>query len=388
VTRLERELALERAARAAAEDASRLKDQFIAALSHELRAPIAAMLLWEKVLRDDTANRALHAQALDAIHSSAVAQSRLVGDLLDVSRAISGKLYVDLRPIDIERVVDEALAAIAPAARLKRIELSRRGAPVAIDVRADDARLHQVLDNLLSNAVKFTEAGGRVAVAVTSDERSIAIEILDSGCGIAPEFLPRLFDPFSQTDDSLSRESGGLGLGLAISKQLIALHHGTIAATSDGLGKGASFVIRLPIAEQRQKPAIEHPARVPKLDRIRVLVVDDDHRVCDALALLLERAGAVVETAASAETAREQITRHVPEALVCDIAMPGEDGYNFIRRLRETGCWIPAIAITAHARESDAQHAVAAGFDVHLAKPIDFERLVRNIDTLVAVTRA
>ncbi len=383
VTKPALELATERAGRIAAEEANRLKDQFIAALSHELRAPVAAMLLWEKVLRDSTVTDALREQAIEAIHHSAIAQSRLVGDLLDVSRAISGKLYIDLRPVDLECVLGEALGAIAPAALAKNIAIARRGPRAAADILADDVRLRQVFDNLLSNAVKFSEPGGAVAVVVTSGERSIAIEITDDGRGIAPEFLPLLFEPFSQIDDLRVRGSGGLGLGLSITRQLIALHGGTIEATSPGLGCGSSFVVRFPIAgERRESPTTG--ARPPaRLDQVHVLIVDDDPRVRDALALLLVRAGAVVETAASAAQARDQVSRHMPQVIVCDIAMPVEDGYSFIRRLRETGCFVPAVAVTAHARDVDVKHAVAAGFDAHFAKPIDVERLVTQLGTLV-----
>jgi hypothetical protein len=383
-------LARERAARGAAEQASRHKDQFLASLSHELRTPLTTMLLWEQVLRDETATAALRAQALEAIHQSALAQSRMVGDLLDVSRAINGKLRVDLRPLDIKRVLREALEAIAPAALAKQITLDRRGPPVVAEVQGDDTRLRQVLDNLLANAVKFTEPGGRITVAVACQDRSIAIDITDTGRGIAPELLPRVFEPFSQLDDSLPRGDSGLGLGLAIAKQLVALHGGELTAASAGPGHGATFTVKLPLAADRERagsPSIEH-ARRPMLDRLRVLVVDDDQRVRDALALLLERAGAVVETAESAAAARERVALRAPEALVCDIAMPGEDGNSFIRDLRASGRDIPAIALTAYAMESDVEKALAAGFDLHVAKPVDIEHLVAEIGELVAARRA
>jgi len=382
-------LARERAARADAEQANRLKDQFLAAVSHELRAPLTTMLLWEKVLQDEAADVALHAQALDAIHQSALSQSRLVGDLLDVSRAISGKLHIDLRPLDLERVLRAALEAIAPTALAKRIVLDRRGARIVAEVQADEARLRQVLDNLLANAVKFTEPGGRVTVAVERQEQTIAIAIEDSGRGIAPEFLPRVFEPFLQLDDSSTRGDGGLGLGLAIVKQLVALHHGELTASSAGTGRGATFTVKLPVADERRAGApAGRVARGPALPHVRVLVIDDDPRVRDALALLLDRAGAVVDTAESAEVARIRIALQAPEALVCDIAMPGEDGNSFLRQLRASGRDIPAIALTAYAMESDVERALAAGFDVHVAKPVDFELLVGHIGELVAARRA
>jgi CheY-like chemotaxis protein/anti-sigma regulatory factor (Ser/Thr protein kinase) len=311
-----------------------------------------------------------------------------VDDLLDVSRAISGKLHVDLSPLDPERVLRAALEAIAPAARAKQIVLDRRGAQVVAELQADEARLRQVLDNLLANAVKFTEPGGRITVAVARRDRTIAIDIEDSGRGIAPERLPHLFEPFSQLEDPLVHLNDGLGLGLAIAMQLVVLHHGELTAASAGLGRGATFTLRLPIADERRARApSEVTARRSMLAGIRLLVVDDELRVRDALALLLERAGAVVDKAESAEAARARIEHHAPDALVCDIAMPGEDGNSFIRGLRASGRAIPAIALSAHAMEADAVRARAAGFDLHVAKPIDFERLVQNIGDLITDRR-
>jgi signal transduction histidine kinase/ActR/RegA family two-component response regulator len=378
----------ERAARADAELANRLKDQFLAAVSHELRAPLTTMLLWEKVLTDGTADPALRARALEAIRESALSQSHLVGDLLDVSRAISGKLFVDLRPIDLEAVVTAALAGIVNPARDKDLKVSRLGNVVAGDVLGDAVRLRQVLDNLLSNAVKFTEPAGSITITVERKSRSVTIEVADTGRGIAPDFLSRLFEPFSQTEDSLTRRSGGLGLGLTIAKQLVELHHGTLIASSPGLGRGATFTISLPLAVRRIPSPPLGVSRPPALDTVRVLVIDDDRRVRDALALLLRRAGAAVLSADSAENARAQISDSAPDVIVCDIAMPGEDGYHFIEQLRRTSVVIPAIALTAHATEADARRARAAGFDVHLAKPIDFERLVATIDRLIVTHRA
>jgi signal transduction histidine kinase/CheY-like chemotaxis protein len=382
-------LAREHRALADAERASRLRDQFLAAVSHELRAPLSALLLWEKVLRDETADAALRAQALEAIHQSAVAQSRLVNDLLDISRAINGKLHLDLRPLDIERVLREALEALAPAARAKQISLEHRGTWTATEIQGDGARLRQVLDNLLGNAVKFTGPGGRITVEIARGDRAISIDIEDNGRGIAPESLPHLFEPFTQLDDSLTRVTGGLGLGLSIAKQIVMLHHGELTARSAGPGRGATFTVRLPIHARRSRTQTDDlPHRPTLAGQIRILVIDDDRRVRSALALLLEGAGAVVDTAESAESARARIARRPPDVLVCDIAMPDEDGHTFIRGLRASGQAFPAIALTAHAMEADARRALAAGFDLHLAKPVDFERLVEKIDALVAARRA
>jgi signal transduction histidine kinase/CheY-like chemotaxis protein len=380
-------LVRERAARADAETANRLKDQFLSAVSHELRAPITTMMLWQSVLRDDGADAALRTKALDTICQSALAQSRLVGDLLDLARAIAGTLHVDLRPVEVEHVVRGALDAIAPVALAKQIEVARRGAVTGAQVQGDAVRLHQVLVTVLSNAVELTDPGGRVTIEVSRRGRSIAIEVEDTGLGIEAEFLPRMFEPFSQIDASSTR--GVLGVGLAMVKQLVELHHGTIAASSAGPGRGTTFVIVLPAsAARRTATRARATASTPRLDRMRVLVIDDDPRVREALALLLDRAGAVVDTAASAEMARERIASGGPEALVCDIAMPVEDGYSFIRELRAAGSDLAAIALTAYATESDVERSLAAGFDRHLAKPIDFERLVTNIDELVVARRA
>jgi CheY-like chemotaxis protein/anti-sigma regulatory factor (Ser/Thr protein kinase) len=260
---------------------------------------------------------------------------------------------------------------------------------VAGEVLGDGARLRQVLDNLLTNAVKFTAPGGRVTVGVAREARSIVITVDDSGRGIAPESLARLFEPFTQTDVSPTRANDGLGLGLAIAKQIVALHHGELTAASAGPGRGTTFTLRLPLTGARR--AVSPAAGVaypPTLEAIRVLIVDDDRRVRSALALLLQRLGAVIDTAESAPAARAQIEAHAPDIILCDIAMPGEDGHRLIRGLRASGSQIPAIALTAYAMESDAESARASGFDLHVAKPIDFERMVVTIAALVAGRRS
>jgi CheY-like chemotaxis protein len=358
-----------------------MKDQFLAAVSHELRSPITTMLLWERILRDPSSSAALHTTAIDAIHQSAETQARLVGDLLDVSRAISGKLHIDLTAVDIDGVLVDAIAAITPIAVAKGVVIERHPGASVGAVLGDRTRVRQILDNLLTNAVKFTEAPGHVLVAASRDTDSVTIDIADSGRGITADFLPKIFELFSQSDDALTRHAGGLGLGLAISRQLATLHQGTLTARSLGADRGSTFTLTLPSS---QRPAIvQAPSTSQALTRIRVLVVDDDPRVRDALALLLDRAGAVVDTADSAANARVRIAREAPHALVCDLAMPDEDGYSLLRELRAGGSTIPAIALTAHASLADIQRARAAGFEVHLAKPVDFAKLVENIDQLV-----
>jgi signal transduction histidine kinase/ActR/RegA family two-component response regulator len=371
-------------ARAEAERANQLKDVFLAAVSHELRAPLTTMLLWEKVLRESFEDEASRSQALDAIHQSAVAQARLVADLLDFARGISGKLYLDIREVDLGKLVSDAVDAARPHAAAKSILLVHRAPPLAEVVHADATRLRQIIDNLLSNAVKFTDSRGTVTVAVARRRQSITIEIEDTGRGLAPKLLTRIFEPFAQADDSLTRREGGLGLGLTISKQLTELHRGTLTASSAGLGQGAKFTVTLPAAGTSRSPSPPLGVkRARRLDGARVLVVDDDAEVRKALAVLLGRVGAIVETAESADAARAQIAALDPQALVCDIAMPGEDGYTFVRTLRAAGSTIPSIALTAFATELDTQRAIDAGFDVHLTKPISLDRLVEALSDLL-----
>jgi signal transduction histidine kinase/ActR/RegA family two-component response regulator len=373
-----------RAARVDAEQAHRVKDQVLAAVSHELRAPVTTMMLWERVLRDPMADAAARVQALDAIQQSALAQSRIVADLLDMARAISGKLYVDFRNVEVGRVVGDAVEAALPAALAKRISLTHDGSALNSEISGDASRLRQVMDNLLSNAIKFTEPGGRVAVTIQRKGRIVSITVEDNGRGIPTGELTRIFEPFSQGSDIISRREGGLGLGLAIAKQIVELHHGTLTAFSEGPKKGARLLLTLPTAGQRRAPS--PPAGVVAtraLKSVRVLVIDDDERVRNALALLLDRAGAIVDRADSAGAAREQMSRRTPQVIVCDIAMPDEDGYEFIRALRAAGNKIPAIALTAYATQADAQQAVSAGFDLHVAKPVDFQRLVASLSHVI-----
>ena len=381
-------LAQARSARADADTANRIKEEFLAAVSHELRAPLTTMLLWERVLRENGSDEASRLKALDAIHQSAVAQARLVADLLDFARGISGKLFLDIRFVDLASVAQEAVDAARPLAVAKSIDLGFTASPFAGEVHADATRLRQVLDNLLSNAIKFTPLGGRVVVEVSRHGRFVTLSVTDSGRGIAPELLSRVFEPFSQGDDALSHREGGLGLGLTISKQLVELHRGTLVAASEGTGKGATLTLSLPAAGTPRAPTPPvGMRRTPKLDGARVLVVDDDDHVRTALALLLGRVGAIVDTAESAAMGHARMVAAEPHVLICDIGMPDEDGYCFVRSLRAAGCKIPSIALTAYATHSDAQRALDAGFDVHLAKPISVERLVETLSELLANRR-
>ncbi len=375
-----------------AENANRAKDNFLATVSHELRAPVTTIMLWEKVLRDHIEDIKLRNRALDAIRDSASAQSRLVGDLLDISRAISGKLRLERRRIPVENVLAAAVDAALPAANAKQIEITTRYRPRIGRVMADAARLRQVFDNLLSNAVKFTPPGGRIHVSVDRERGNVVIAISDTGRGIEEPFLRRLFTPFVQDEEVLTRSEGGLGLGLAIANQLVALHDGTLGAASDGHGKGSTFTVTLPIANRRAITPLPStpPPKASRLDGVRILLIDDEPRVREALKVLLARVGADVHAAGSAQEARDLLEHTAIDVLICDISMPGEDGYTFIRTLRSTrgnAQNLPAIALTAYASERDRERAAAAGFDAHLAKPIQLTGLAAAIDHLLSARR-
>ncbi len=385
-------LAREQLARAEAEDANRLKDQFLATVSHELRAPLTTLLLWERVLREEIDNPTMRAKALEAIRQSAQAQSRLVGDLLDVSRAISGKLHVDLRSLDLGRLLGNVLDKVAPRAEAKSITVVRRIEAGPRGVVGDASRLEQVFENLVSNAVKFTDHGGKIVVETRVTDRDVVIAVRDTGRGITPSFLPRVFEPFSQAEGAFTRIEGGLGLGLAIAKQLVDLHYGSISAASEGPGQGATFTVTLPLTRSRRAATPTPPAArgALQLHDVHVLVVDDDARIRDALSMFLTRAGARVRTAGSVAAAHTAIAHEPPDVVVCDIAMPGEDGYAFVRGVRATGSIVAdlvVIALTAHASPDDAQRVIAAGFDLHLAKPVRPEQLIASINEVLASQR-
>ena len=375
-----------------AEIAHRAKDNFLATVSHELRAPVTTIMLWETVLREHIDDLSLRARALDAIRDSASAQSRLVGDLLDISRAISGKLRLDRRRMMIDGVLRAAVEAALPAGTAKQITIALDIRPRLGRVLADPSRLRQVFDNLLSNAVKFTPPGGSIRVTAVREGADVRVSFADTGRGIEEQFLRRLFTPFERHEEVLTRSEGGLGLGLAITKQLVGLHDGTLTAESPGPGRGATFTVRLPLANRRSSTPVPNPPEPPRrLDNRSVLLVDDESRVREALELLLQRAGASVVVASSAEEARMILKRKTPDVLVCDISMPAEDGYTFLRTLRSTdgpARAVPAIALSAYASERDRERAAAAGFDAHLAKPIEAAALVAAIDHLLAANRS
>jgi PAS domain S-box-containing protein len=387
-------LASERAARERAEAASRAKDEFVAMISHEIRSPLNAILGWSQMLRQGSLDKTAAANALESIERNARSQAQLVSDLLDISRVITGKLRINARPVDVAISIESALEAIRPAADAKQITIAVEREPYATVVTGDADRLQQVFWNLLSNAVKFTPRKGRVEVKISRSDSQLGITVSDTGAGISPEFLPYVFDRFTQADTTTARRHAGLGLGLSIVRHIVELHGGTISAESEGQGKGASFRISLPVrALHPQEIAAPAPPMVVnaltediRLDEVRVLVVDDEAETRDLLRIMLTSHGAEVMTSASAAEALPQMDDWKPDVLVSDIGMPVLDGYAFIKRLRGLDSAqrdIPAVALTAYARAEDRMRALGAGFQMHVPKPVEASELVMVIASLV-----
>jgi signal transduction histidine kinase/ActR/RegA family two-component response regulator len=373
------------AALARERDANRLKDEFLATLSHELRTPLNAVLGWARVLRATQVEPATRDRALESIERNARAQARLIEDLLEISRIVTGKLRLQMQDVDLAAIVEAAVEVVQPAAAAKHITLDVQIARRPALTAGDADRLQQIVWNLLSNAVKFTPPDGRVAVRL-DQPGGYRLTVTDSGAGIEPPFLPFVFEPFRQADGSASREHGGLGLGLAIAKQLVELHGGTIEARSDGRGTGATFEVRLPsVVSAPQEHALSAmlnapvPAAAPAdpllLHDIRVLVVDDEEDARTLMNTTLQTYGADVVLAGSAAEALAEIERRTPDVILSDIGMPHEDGYALIRRVRSRptadGGSIPAIAITAYASDRDRHAAEEAGYQAHVAKPFE-----------------
>jgi PAS domain S-box-containing protein len=395
-------LQAERAARASAERASLLKDEFLATLSHELRTPLNAVLGWANILRLGKLQGEELKQGLETIERNARAQLEIIEDLLDMSRIISGKVRLDVQRLDISSIVQSAVETARPTAEAKGIRLQTVIDPLnGVVVSGDVNRLQQVLWNLLSNAVKFTPKGGCVQVLLKRIDSHLEISVIDTGEGIAPEFLPYVFDRFQQGDASTTRRHSGLGLGLAIVKQLVELHGGNVLVKSGGIGQGATFTLHLPLTaiytypdeEGRHQPAAlreNQPLPEVSLADVRVLVVDDEIDGRELVKRLLEMAGATVSTAGSASEAMERILAGRPDVLVCDIGMPGEDGYSLIRRLRvieeRQKSALPAVALTAYARSEDRTKAIRSGFQNHLAKPVEPAEFLAVVSSLAGRT--
>jgi signal transduction histidine kinase/ActR/RegA family two-component response regulator len=385
----------ERAARMEAERVSRLRDEFLATVSHELRTPLNSVLGWVHVLRQSPRQEELRVQGLDAIERGARAQARLIEDLLDMSRIISGKLRLEVQTVELTPLLQAAIESLRPGAEAKTIRIEHVLDPLAGPVKGDPARLQQIFCNLLSNAVKFTPKGGKIQVHLERIDSHIEISVSDNGQGIAPEFLSSVFDRFSQADGSRTRSYGGLGLGLAIVRHLVELHGGEVWATSPGVGKGSTFSVHLPIAIVHQYPfGRVHPLSSARIDysevfsdvnllNVRVLVVDDDTDACEMLRRVLAEYKATVDTATSVPQALERLDETVYDIIISDIGMPEMDGYKLIRELRSRGGTIPAVAVTAFARSEDRIQALQAGYNTHISKPLEPMELIAVVAALV-----
>ena len=386
----------EQEARRRAEEANRLKDEFLSTVSHELRTPLNAILGWTWLLGSGKLDAEGSHRARVTIEHNARAQGQIIEDLLDVSRIITGKLRLQIEPVDLVQVVAAALESIRPAADAKEICIARCF-DAAPRIPGDPQRLQQVVWNLLSNAVKFTPRGGRVEVHVGRQDSHVELRVADTGMGIRPDFLAHVFDRFRQADSSTTRTHGGLGLGLAIVRHLVELHGGTVAAQSDGDGRGASFVVSLPVPALASPAAAPEPlpspagrpgtAAAPDLLGLRVLLVDDDPETRRIVPLMLEQFGAAVTTVASAAEALALLRRATVDVMIADIGMPEENGYSLIGKVRaldgELGS-LPALALTAYAGEADRQQSLAAGFNLHLAKPAEALDLVSAVAALAS----
>jgi signal transduction histidine kinase/DNA-binding response OmpR family regulator len=399
--RLRRELEMlansERQARAQAEAASALKDEFLATASHELRTPLNAILGWARLLASGTLDDSAHTRGVETIERNALAQVRLIEDILDGSRIITGKLRLEVRPLDMATLVNAALDAIRPAAHAKSITLSVELDPAAARVLGDPDRIQQVIWNLAINAIKFTPKGGRVAVRLQRVDTSIELLVEDNGQGVEASFLPHIFERFRQADGSSTRRHGGLGLGLALVRHLVEAHGGSVRAESEGVGRGARFFVVLPVqavfpelsaAEAAPTAALPGLPRAVDLSGLSVLVIDDELDARELVAVVLRSAGASVRLAASAEEAMSFVAQSQLDLLISDIGMPEVDGYQLIDRLRSraetSAARLPAIALTAYAREQDRKRALAAGFQTHVSKPVEPAELLRIVAELAA----
>ena len=387
----------EQEARRDAESANRAKDEFLAVLSHELRTPLTAILGWVKMLESGRLGAAHAKRGLEVIERNVRTQTRLIEDLLDVSRIIAGKLKLEKAVVDLAAIAQTTVESLRPAAQERRVNLDYRQDISLVPFEGDAARLQQVVWNLVSNAIKFTPEEGRVDVRLSAPNGMAVITVADTGIGIKPEFLPRLFDRFSQEDSSTTRRYTGLGLGLAIVRHIVDLHGGTVEAASEGDGKGATFTVALPLSA-----TVGLPERAPRggepieltrpLQGVRVLFVEDDEDFRELAAEILQMAGAVVDSAASAAEAVSAYRRSRPDVMVSDIGLPSEDGYSLIRKIRalekEQGATpVPAIAVTGYAQAEDHARVHEAGYQRHLAKPVEPGVLIGMIASIVREPR-
>jgi len=396
---LQASLVREQIARAEAESANRMKDEFLATVSHELRTPLNAIMGWSHMLRSGRLDQATMARAFETIDRNAKSQAQLIEDILDVSRVVTGRLQLNMGPVDVASVINSAIDSVQLAADSKGIHLEVTLDPSARHTLGDSNRLQQVVWNLVANAIKFTPSGGKVEVRVERADAALQVCVSDTGQGISAEFLPFIFDRFRQADSTSTRAHGGLGLGLSIVRHLIELHGGSVHADSAGLGKGAMFTIRLPLAVDK-KPAKTRKERpenawspenaqrlvepLNSLEDVRVLVVDDDQDSLQILATMLSAERAKVQTAATAAEALQVLEWYKPDVIVSDLALPGEDGYSLISRLRamDNLKHIPAVALTAYVRVEDRSRALSAGFNMFVPKPVEPNELIAAIANL------
>jgi signal transduction histidine kinase/ActR/RegA family two-component response regulator len=371
-----------------ADAANRLKDEFLATLSHELRTPLNSVLGWARLLASGKLDAPQTVRAVQAIERAGWAQSRLIEDLLDVSRIVAGKLQLNARPTVVQPLVQAAVDSLRSAAEAKRIAVVTELDPTPDPIAADADRLRQVAWNLISNAIKFTPSGGRVDVRLTSSPDELVLTVSDTGIGFMPDVASHLFERFRQGDSSSTRQHGGLGLGLGIVRHVVELHGGTVIATSAGENQGSTFEVRLPIRPW-DAPLVEPvdvAARGPSLRGVTVLVVDDDPLALEFVRATLEQYGAIVVTAATAKEAKARFARQPPDVFVSDLVMPDEDGLQLIREIRQidraAGRVTPAAALTALARTDDRRRALTAGYQMHVAKPVDPSELVSTVERL------
>lgn len=396
--RLRLALAGEQVARAEAESANRMKDEFLATVSHEIRTPLNAIIGWSHLLRSGRLDEATAVRAVETIDRNAKAQAQLIDDILDVSRVITGKLQLHSEPVDIAAVINAAIDSVQLAIDAKDLRLEVTLDPSARHTFGDASRLQQVIWNLLSNAIKFTPAGGQIEVKVERAGGNMQLRVSDTGCGFSRDFLPFIFDRFRQADGTSTRHHGGLGLGLAIVRHLIELHGGSIKADSAGEGQGSTFTIMLPLSSQDKvrrkttgrlgvkKAANENVTALPSLDDVRVLLVDDDPDTLQMIRAMLDGSRAIVQTATCVSEAMEILEWYRPHVLVSDLAMPGEDGFSLISKVKAlntgNGCEIPAIALTSYVRIEDRTSALSAGFNLFVPKPVQLEELITAIANL------
>jgi PAS domain S-box-containing protein len=397
-------LVRERDARRHAEQADRLKDEFLATLSHELRTPLTSILGWASMIRNGEVEGTSADRAIETIERNARSQARLIDDLLDVSRIITGNLRLELHPLNLEPIVEAAVDALRPTADAKGVQLQTEFSSSPCLVRGDANRLRQVIWNLLSNAIKFTQRGGSVQIDLKCVGSMVRLSVSDTGEGISAEFLPYVFDRFRQAEGSISRRQGGLGLGLAVVRHLVELHGGNVSAESHGLGKGSTFTVDLPTAQERRDPARADERRREverrrsligekvRLDGVHVLLVEDDEDSRKLLGTMLKQNGADVTSAASASDAFSLFREKLPHVLVSDIGMPDQDGYELIQKIRalpvEAGGLTPAVALTGYATRKDRERSLSAGYQRHIAKPIEQSELVAVIAGLVGQKQA